>query len=122
SAAYTDKSTIAVGAIGSWLWTFDDGTTSTLQNPKHKWLTTGTHTTTLAVKSAGGCIATNTATHTISVDPLPTADFTFTVDCTTKTVTFTDASTPAGSVKEWHWDFGDGSAPVVKTSGAAFTH
>jgi gliding motility-associated-like protein len=106
SAAYKDASTIAVGTITDWLWSFDDGTTSTLKDPKHKWLTVGSHTVTLTVKSTGGCTS-NTATHTISVNPLPVSGFKYDLNCTTRTLTVTDTSNAnGGTVTAWAWDFG----------------
>ena len=115
SAAYSDASTISIGAIASWLWSFDDGGTSTLKNPKHLWLTAGSHTVTLAVQSAGGCAAATTASHTINVNPLPTAGFSFSLNCTTRTINFTDTSNGNGGVVNgWNWRFGDG--PIEGTS------
>ena len=38
----------------SWLWTFGDGNTSTLQNPAHTYLTNGTYTVTLKATNAYG--------------------------------------------------------------------
>ncbi|TZF82060.1 PKD domain-containing protein [Pedobacter sp. BS3] len=126
SITYKDASTISVGTISQWLWTFDDGTTSNLQNPKHKWLTPGKHTVTLLATSAGGCSATNTATHDIILDPLPTADFSLpATTCQNNSITFTDASAinaPDASLVEWNWDFGDGSAPLVQTTGDPVNH
>ncbi|MBL0358182.1 MAG: PKD domain-containing protein [Chitinophagaceae bacterium] len=107
SAAYSDVSTIAIGSITGWLWSFDDGTTSTLQNPKHKWATPGSHNVTLTVTSAGGCTSTNTATHTINVNPLPVAGFKYDLNCTTRTLNVTDTSNAmGGTINAWSWDFG----------------
>lgn len=38
----------------SWLWDFGDGSTSTEQNPVHKYATPGTYTVTLTAINAGG--------------------------------------------------------------------
>ena len=38
----------------SWLWTFGDGTTSTLQNPAHQYTTAGTYAVTLKATNAAG--------------------------------------------------------------------
>lgn len=108
---YTDKSTITIGNIASWTWTFDDGTTSVDQNPKKTWATSGNHTTTLKVQSAGGCTSTNTATHTINVNAAPIAGFKYDLNCTNRTIAFTDTSKGmGGTINKWTWDFGDGSA------------
>ncbi|MES2850230.1 MAG: PKD domain-containing protein [Bacteroidota bacterium] len=114
SAAYVDASTIAVGAITNWEWIFDDGTTSTLQNPKHLWLSTGNHTAKLVVRSTGGCTS-DTATHTINVNALPTAGFRYGLNCTTRTITLTDTSNGNGrTITGWTWTFGDGGTSAVQ--------
>jgi len=48
--AFTDKSTITIGSIVSWSWTFDDGSTSTLKNPVHTYTAAKTYNVTLTVK------------------------------------------------------------------------
>ncbi len=114
SVTYQDASTIAVGAITSWKWMFDDGTTSTLQNPKHLWLTTGNHTVKLVVQSTGGCES-DTATHTINVEQLPVAGFSYNLNCTTREIRLTDTSNGnGGTINTWNWTFGDGGTSTVQ--------
>jgi len=48
---FTDKST---NTPTSWYWSFGDKTTSTTQNPVHKYKRKGTYKVSLAVKNAGG--------------------------------------------------------------------
>jgi PKD repeat protein len=48
---FTDEST---GTISSWLWEFGDGGTSTLQNPSHDYVTSGTYTVALTATGPGG--------------------------------------------------------------------
>ena len=55
---FTDLST---NTPTSWLWTFGDGGTSTVQNPSHKYLNNGTYTVTLKATNAYG---NNTKTQT----------------------------------------------------------
>ncbi len=42
-------------APSSWLWNFDDGTTSTLQNPNHIYGATGTYNVQLIATNSNGC-------------------------------------------------------------------
>ena len=48
---FTDKST---NSPTSWKWTFGDGSTSTAQNPTHKYTKTGKYTVSLTVKNTAG--------------------------------------------------------------------
>ncbi len=92
----------------SWVWSFGDGGSSTLQNPSHTYASVGTYTVTLTATNAAGS-NTDTETGYISVDlTIPVASFT--ANCTSGpeplTVNFTDTST--NSPTEWYWSFGDG--------------
>jgi beta propeller repeat protein len=58
---FTDKST---GSPTSWSWNFGDKTTSTAQNPTHKYTKAGKYTVKLTVKNAAGS---NSKTMTITV-------------------------------------------------------
>jgi gingipain R len=58
---FTDASTGA----SSWEWNFDDGNTSTEQNPEHTYVADGVYTVTLTVANAGGV---DTHTETITVE------------------------------------------------------
>jgi gliding motility-associated-like protein len=71
SVQFNDASTGGSGnTVTQWNWTFGDGGTSTLQNPKHAYLTTGNKTVTLVVTSDKGCTSTAT-THIINIKPIP---------------------------------------------------
>ncbi|MEJ6979020.1 PKD domain-containing protein [Pedobacter sp. P351] len=94
----------------TWLWDFGDGTTSTLKNPKHKFLTSGDFTVKLAVDNGTGCFS-DVSEQTLSIRPLPLASFILSeVSCTSNAIIFSDASTTStGSISQWLWDFGDGT-------------
>jgi gliding motility-associated-like protein len=117
--SYQDKSTISVGSINAWFWTFDDGTTSTLQNPVHQWLTPGKHKVTLRTNSLEGCASVDTASHEINILALPIANFnTNSPYCKGQKVVFNNTSIP-GSIDAplagFIWDFGDGSPLVTRS-------
>lgn len=53
---FTDLSTDTLtGGVVSWLWSFGDGQTSTLQNPIHQYTQTGAYNVALEVTTANGC-------------------------------------------------------------------
>ena len=53
---FTDASTDSDGTVDSWSWDFDDGGTSTLQNPTHVFVSGGTYTVGLTVTDNNGAI------------------------------------------------------------------
>jgi PKD repeat protein len=108
---FTDTST---GTPASWKWDFGDGTSSTQQNPTHKYSKAGTYTVILTVKNAVGS---NTVTKTdyIKVTAKPVAEFSATPTSgkTPLTVAFTDTST--GLPTKWKWSFGDGATSTQQS-------
>src|SRR5206468_3126318 len=76
----------------------------------------------LVATSATGCVGT-TATKTLVVNPLPTAQFMITApDCINKDISFTDASLAnAGTLTSWNWDLGDGTT-FISNNNNLFTH
>lgn len=117
----------------TWLWKFDDGTSSTEQNPKHKFVASGTHQVWLVVtstdlKDANGNFLKDSVLHTINVKPNPIASFTAPNVCQGTETNFTNTTDPDGtSVKSWEWDYGNaessvGIDPINKTYGIAKTY
>ncbi|HEV7237949.1 MAG TPA: PKD domain-containing protein [Thermoanaerobaculia bacterium] len=95
---FVNKSTNAT----TLLWDFGDDTTSSDANPRHTYAQAGSYPVTLTASNAGGQA---TAGKIVETDPIPAADFTFSIDGTS--VSFTDKST--NSPTAWKWRFGDGS-------------
>jgi gliding motility-associated-like protein len=107
--------------INSWIWSFGDGNTSTLQNPTHIYSVAGTYLVTLAVTTEDGCISNNTSSPTTVVSfPSPTAAFTVNntnLDIPYDNLLCTNQSTGANS---YQWNFGDGSSSVVENPTHSF--
>jgi gliding motility-associated-like protein len=122
---FTDGSSAPSSSVAGWNWDFGvAGGTSTSQNPSYTYTAPGTYTVTLNVTSAAGCATVGQfAQHTVTVNPLPTSDFTISLPgCVTRDITFTDASVAnAGNIVKWTWNYGEGS-PVVQTTPGALTH
>ena len=99
TVTFTDLST---DEPTSWYWDFDDGATSTEENPVHTYAFNGIYNVCLTVTNAGG---TNTACENVIISSYaaPLANFSFTGD---PTVSFTDLT--GGDPTSWSWTFDDG--------------
>lgn len=102
SVSFADSSNGA--SITSWYWNLGDGDTSTMQNPVHTYTASGTYSVSLVVSSGVSCK--DSIVKTITVNPVPTASFTFSANCLSDSVKFMDVST--GTITGWSWNFGDG--------------
>ncbi|MDD3876542.1 MAG: PKD domain-containing protein [Bacteroidales bacterium] len=105
-----------------FVWSFGDGTAnSNQQNPTHTYTNHGTFTVGLTVTDTNGCV--NSGSETISVYPLPQADFTFSPEVGTigLTINLNDSST--GNINHWTWNFGNEATPptsVLQNPSTAF--
>lgn len=113
--SFSDTST---GLPRTWLWNFGDGTTSTEQNPTHRYTTPGTYTVTLtATNAVSNDVETKSSYITVTAASgviAPVAAFSGTPRSGTAplTVQFTDAST--NTPTSWSWNFGDGTTSTVQ--------
>jgi YVTN family beta-propeller protein len=109
--AFIDKST---GSPTKWKWSFGDGTTSTIQNPTHKYSNLGNYTVSLTATNAEGN-STTTKTDYIKVVTKPVANFSAKPISgkAQLNVAFTDTST--GVLAGWIWNFGDGSKSFLQS-------
>lgn len=113
SFTFTDQS---VGA-DTWLWSFGDGTTSTLQNPTHTYADTGNYIITLTVTNlASGCDHRTSQTIRI-VDEKANFTASDTIICKGSMVTFTAIGNTPANVSGYSWNFGDGN---TGTGGVAY--
>ncbi len=108
---FTDTSKVNYGTINNWFWNFDNGTTSTLQNPATNYLTGGNKTVKLAVQSAEGC-ASDTLQKLIRIYERPVLDFTFTDSVCLGSTTnfFGKVISSSDPVITWAWNYGDTTA------------
>jgi PKD repeat protein len=122
---FKDTST---GTPTSWSWSFGDNSSSTAQNPTHRFSLPGTYTVTLTARNEGGS---TTATKTVSVQDVTAPVGSYTVStaraaASSTTVTLqqqslSDDFTPAsGITRRVSW--GDGSAAFSWTTGTTTTH
>lgn len=84
----------------TFLWTFGDGNTSTLQNPSHTFTSSGVFTVTLEVTDNLGCTRTYSETFTVGF-PDVTAGSAQVITCSSPTVAVTASSTVSGATFSW---------------------
>jgi len=116
SIQFTDASTnLGSSNVVNGLWTWDDGTTDSLKNPKHKYLLPNTYNVRYRPITDFGCKGDTTIPFTIVATAIP--KFGYSDSCFGKTITFTDSSTIAsGSILKWYWDYGDGTKDTLTTN------
>jgi PKD repeat protein len=93
---------LSEGPINTWNWNFDDGITSSEQNPVHTFITNGVYNVCLTITND---LHTNTFCTEITIDSYlsPMADFIY---AGSPLVNFTDIS--SNTPNSWLWNFGDG--------------
>lgn len=93
-----------------WIWEFGDNTTSTAFEPTHLYSSTGTYNVRLIAMDTSTCNKRDTSAYfTITVFPIPTANFSWTPNPPVEnTITrFTNLSIGAN---RYLWEFGDGES------------
>lgn len=113
NSEFTDLSTMSGGTISSWDWAFGDGGSSIAQNPLHVYPANGSYTAQLVATASNGC--SDTVSHSITVNPVPVANFTPLAACENTPVLFNDLSfISAGSIDQWQYDFGGGNIESIQ--------
>lgn len=102
---FNNESTAATGVL-SYFWDFDDGVTSTDEDPNHLYSSPGDYEVSLIVTHESGCES--SIGHLVSFYE-PVALFSYDPPCFGTQTCFYDASIPnATSITAWYWDFGTG--------------
>ncbi len=110
--AITFTNTSTAGTPMTYLWTFSDGTTSTLQNPSHVFSPAGVYSFSLDVITNQNCIDTShiSSVNSITVNPTPDASFTYissTALCfNSNNFSFTSTTNFHGPSGNLTWNFG----------------
>ncbi len=115
------NTTTGASAAATYKWDLGNGNTSTLTNPGATYAIEKTYTVILTVADNGN---TSTKQLDITVYKKPVANFSIkdTKGCLPFTTIFTSASTPSdGTIKDYFWDFGDGSTATITDSSITHT-
>jgi len=106
----------------SYEWIFGDGSTSSEQNPYHKYPGVGSYTSTLIITSVHGCVDTFSMPTPVMINPSPTAGFSVTPRDTSifyPDITMTDHS--IGAISEYV-TWGDGAMYINCDSMHTYLH
>ncbi len=106
---FTLDSTNKADISDRYLWLFGDGDTSISENPTHIYSSIGNYKVLLSVTSSLGC--TDTFSKTVTVYPLPKANFSTNNVCIKDSAIFTDSSI---SAQQYIWSFGDGNYSILQ--------
>ncbi|MES2593081.1 MAG: PKD domain-containing protein [Bacteroidota bacterium] len=110
SMSFTNNSSVnSPDSIATYLWNFDDGSSSNLKTPVHKYAAPGTYNVTLVTTTANGC--TDAQTSPVKTFDAPTTLFSFNNTCLFAAAAFTNTSLnpTMGTIADWSWNFGDGT-------------
>jgi PKD repeat protein len=102
SILFKNSTSINCGVINAFSWLFGDGDSSTLENPVHKYASSGTYQVTYIIYLSGGL--TDTLINNITIYPKGVVDFSVSDVCYNEVSMFTNSSTNAGA---YLWKFGD---------------
>jgi len=110
---FTDQSVTFVGWMTDWYWDFGDDSTSTLQNPTHVYLSSGTFDVKLIVTNSEGC--TDSITHQVLIHQGPSSAFTYTsYYCPAGRVDFQSLATGnGGTITNYLWTFIPGYTSTI---------
>lgn len=124
-APFTPTFTCTVPGATSYSWNFGDpssgaSNTSTTQSPSHTYNSSGLYNVSLSVTTAG-CNGSVTIPQLITVDNLPSANFTASSSnyCVPSIVQFTNTST--GAPGGYFWEFGDGNTSTLANPSNVYT-
>ncbi len=106
----------------SWRWDFGDGTTSTAKNPSHTYTGSGTFSVSLTATNSVGCATTTTLPDYIQIGlPVLTISPSGDSGCIPYKVSFTASLSPAETITNYQWDFGDGATSTLANPSHTYT-
>lgn len=121
-AKFSNNSYDPEGNAMTYAWDFGDQKTDTAKNPLHTYSQGGPFTVMLQATTIAGCKI-DSAHVFPNIFAQPKAVFTTnkTQVCLGDSINFTDNSTASNnSVKEWYWNFGDGTTSTLQNPAKTF--
>ncbi len=124
TVGFTSEGVDSAGnTVSNWNWNFEDGSTSTAQNPSHDYTNGGTFSVALVETNAMGFpIAGSVALITVSRPTLAfTANPTNGAEPVTVSFTSPDVDSGGSAITSWGWNFGDGSTSTAQNPSHTYT-
>ncbi len=109
SMRFKNATSVNCGKISAFYWEFGDGTTSTMQNPTHKYTSSGTYSVKFKIFLPGGFE--DSTTRSIVIADRAGSDFTADDECFGDSVRFVNSSTNATA---YLWDFDDNNTSSLE--------
>jgi gliding motility-associated-like protein len=115
---FSDASTISPDTLVAWDWSFGDGNSSAVVNPQNTYSSTGVYNVNFTVTTNKGC--SDMTVKTVTVHARPHADFAISSATVLayENVSFTDQSSPAGTMTSWNWNFGNATSTAQNPNNA----
>lgn len=98
----------------TWAWDFDDGNTSSLQNPTHSYNVAGTYEVTFSVTDDLSNIVNDSINITVLSSLVVSADASITNAYIGESINFNGIASGGSTPYSWHWDFDDGASSNVQ--------
>jgi gliding motility-associated-like protein len=124
STTFTNTSVLAMGDnIVAAKWYFGDGDSSSLVNPKHRYLVNGTKTVVLRIQTDKGCVDFDTLT-TVFVNTSPNVSIaSANRACDGIAINFNGTATAgAGTITSYRWTFGAGITDTAHTEDTSYLY
>jgi len=124
TANFTAQYTAGVPGPCTYIWSFGDGSTSTLLNPPHTYGAPGQYNVALAITNASGCVSTLTKTGYITVftPPVISINLPSSIFCSLPAVAAFQNNTTGTPTINYTWRFGDGSTSGQATPTHQYTN
>lgn len=117
---YFTNYTIANDPIISSVWNFDDGSTSTDQNPVHTFSSPDQYAVALNVTTQAGCTSSLIDTIRVYRTPSPSIS-SLDIACINSPVLFSGKLAFADTAISWSWNFGNGQTSTQQNSTSVYT-
>ncbi|MEP6467044.1 MAG: PKD domain-containing protein, partial [Parafilimonas sp.] len=113
-SAFKDSTNFFDAPVKSWLWNFNDGSTSNQQNPLHTFTAAGKYNISLTAETTEGCSSSLTKSNAIRAGNKPVANFSASPlnGCASALRDFKNKS--SGTITGSLWNFGDGGVSYDK--------